>query len=145
MNKGVATAVAALVIGAAASCSSEPAPFKPGRGTLPPGTAQLTINGTEVDTTGAVQCAPIESLTTIKVGDEASGATTMISNAKGLTVEFVRIRNLTGFTGDYDLGLQGKAAVAMTGSTYHITGAAFGYRPKSFEPTLEPFAIKVAC
>ena len=138
-------AAAALVIGSGAACSSEH-PAKPIPGVLPPGTAQLSIDGKDLPTNHAVECAPAEqSLTTIKTGDGASGATAMVSNAEKLTVEFVRIRNLSGFSGDYDRGLKGTATVALTQNTYRITGSAFGYGPRSHVPTTESFTIMVAC
>ena len=138
-------AATALVIGGSVGCSSGH-PAKPNPGVLPPGTAQLTIDGKDLPTTNAVECAPAEQeLTTIKTGDDGSGTTVMVSNGKKLTVEFVRIRNLSGFSGDYDRGLGGTATVALTENTYHITGAAFGYGPKSHVPTTEPFTITVSC
>jgi lipoprotein LpqH len=138
-------AATALVIGSSAACSSGH-PAKPNPGVLPAGTAQLTIDGRELPPTTAVECAPAEQyLTTIKTGDDVSGATVTVSNANKLTVEFVRIRNLGGFSGDYDRHLAGTATVALTENTYHITGAAFGYGPKSPEPTTEPFTLAVSC
>ncbi len=138
-------AVAALTIGGTVACSSEPAAQR-APGTLPSGTANLTVDGTDLPTIRAVDCAPPEqSFTTIKAGDDASGATVMISNAGKLTVEFVRIRNLNGFTGDYNRGLGGDATVALIETTYQIAGAAFGYGAKSPEPTTAPFTIKVTC
>jgi hypothetical protein len=146
VNNGVlVAAVAALAIGVTAGCSSGPAPFKPKRGVLPPGTAQLTIDGKDAGNTGAVQCGAVEWLTTIKIGDDSAGATVLVSNAGELTVELVRIRNIDGFTGDYNLNLEGDAAVALTGATYHITGTALGYGPTAIAPTTQPFKIGVAC
>jgi hypothetical protein len=84
-------------------------------------------------------------LTTITAGSEASGVTVMVSNKGKLAAEFVRIRNLNGFTGDYNRHLGGDATVALTESTYHIAGTAFGYGPKSPVPTTQPFTIEVAC
>lgn len=144
-NKVIFLAAAAMVIGGAVGCSSHPAAAKLEPGTLPAGTAQLTINGKDAATTGAVQCWTAESLTMITAGNDTSGATVMVSNAKQPVVEFVRVRDLNGFTGGYNLGLEGNATVAMTGRTYHITGTASGYSPTSIEPTTEPFAIKVSC
>lgn len=140
-----AAATAVLVIGGAVGCSSSRASPKPKPGTLPPGTAALTINGKDLDL-DSVQCAPDEWLTTIRTGHEASGVTVMVSNAHQLAAEFVRIRNLNGFTGSYDRDLRGKAAVMMTGATYAITGAAMGFNnAKPSELTTETFAIKVSC
>jgi ipoprotein LpqH len=145
-NRVALIAAAALMIGGSAACSSGGVSAKQAPGTLPPGTAQLTIAGNEPSTIRAVECAPPEkSLTTITTGTDASGATLMVSNAGKLTVEFVRIRNVNGFTGDYDRGLGADATVALADNTYQIAGAAFGYGPKSPEPTTEPFTIKVSC
>jgi lipoprotein LpqH len=141
-NGIVVITAAALVV---AGCSSGTPPFKAAPGVLPPGTAEVTIDGRHADTNGAVQCAPVGSSTTITAGDESSGATVMVSEGKRLTVEFVRIRNLNGFTGDYNLGLEGDAAVALTRSTYLVTGTALGFNPKSIKPTTHPFTIQVAC
>jgi ipoprotein LpqH len=142
-NRAALIAAAALIIGGGAACSSPSAKRAPG--TLIPGTAQLTIDGKELPPAGA-ECAPAEEyLTTITTGSEASGVTVMVSNAGKLAAEFVRIRNLNGFTGDYDRGLGGDATVALTDNTYHIAGTAFGYGPKSPVPTTQPFTIEVAC
>jgi hypothetical protein len=141
-----AAATAVLVIGGAVGCSSNQASPKPKPGTLPPGTAALTINGKDLGVTDSVQCAPDEWLTIIRTGHEASGVTVMVSNAQRLAPEFVRIRDLNGFTGSYDRDLQGKAAVTMTGATYAITGAAMGFnKAEPSELTTETFAIKVSC
>jgi lipoprotein LpqH len=143
-NRVALIAAAALIIGGGAACSSPSAKRAPG--TLTPGTAQLTIDGKELPPTRAVECAPAEEyLTTITTGSEASGVTVMVSNKGKLAAEFVRIRNLNGFTGDYDRHLGGDATVALTESTYHIAGTAFGYGPKSPTPTTQPFTIEVAC
>lgn len=145
-NSVVFIAAAALMIGGSAACSSGHQSAKARPGTLPSGTAQLTIDGKDLPNTQAVQCAPPEEyLTTITTGDDASGTTVMVSNADKLTVEFVRIRSLNGFTGGYSRGVQGNATVALNQNTYDISGAAFGYSTKSAVPTTEPFTIKVSC
>jgi hypothetical protein len=139
-------AAAALVIGGSAGCSSQ-ALAEQSAGTMPPGSAQLTIDGTELPTIKSVQCAPPERhLTTITAGNNDAGLTVMVSNAGKLTVEFVRIRNLGGFSGDYNRGLAGlDATVLLNDSTYQITGAAVGYDDKSPEPATIRFTIKVSC
>jgi len=139
-------AAAALMIGASAACSSGDSSAKREPGTLPPGGAQLTIDGKDVPTT-AVSCAPAEEyLTTITTGNDTSGATVMVSNAGKLTVEFVRIRNLNGYTLDYNRGLAGgDATAALTETTYQFSGSGYGYGPDSPEPTTAPFTLKVAC
>jgi lipoprotein LpqH len=134
----------ALVIGGSTGCSSGPPP-RPKRGTLPPGTAALSVDGADVGTTEAVRCSEIAWSTTIATGDDDAGATVMVSNANRLVVESVEIRNLNGFTGSYSRGLAGDASVALIDATYRITGNALGYEPTSIAPITRPFSIKVAC
>jgi hypothetical protein len=142
----VAVTVAALVTGGSAGCSSGPPPAKPKRGVLPAGTAHLTIEGNDAGTTGAVECATAGSMTTIRTGDNNAGVTVGLSNKIRLTVDYVRIRNLNGFSGDYNLGLEGdQATAALTDSTYHINGTAFGFKQESIAPTTQQFVIAVAC
>lgn len=144
-NRVALIAAAALIIGGGAACSFGNHSAKRAPGTLIPGTAQLTIDGKELPPTGAECAPPEEYLTTITTGSEASGVTVMVSNKGKLAAEFVRIRNLNGFSGDYDRHLGGDATVALTDSTYHIAGTAFGYGPSSPRPTTQPFTIEVAC
>jgi hypothetical protein len=141
----VAVTIAALVTGGSAGCSSGSANVKPKRGVLPPGTARLTINDNDAGTADSVQCSVVDSSTTIRTGDPTAGVMVLLSNAARLTVEFVRIRNINGFSGDYNLGLGGDAAAALTDSTYHITGTALGYSPKSIAPATQRFTIEVTC
>ena len=134
-----------LLIGVTAGCSSDQAaPARPG--VLPPGTAALAIDGKDVGTTYSVRCESIDWMTRIHTDVHASGASAMVSNANKLKAEFVRLQDLSGFTGSYERELQGEAAVTMTGPTYHITGAALGFNKT--EPTrlkAETFTIKVSC
>ena len=143
-GKSIVVAVAVVMIGAA-GCSSHPA-IKSTPGTLPPGTAELTLNDSTTRVTDAVQCESIDWLSTIKTGDEASSVSVMLSNAKKLVAEFVRFQNFDGFTGSYDRHLQGEAAVAMTGPTYRIAGTAVGFAgAKATERTTAPFELRVSC
>jgi ipoprotein LpqH len=139
-------AAAGLLIGGGSACSME-ASANQGAAALPPGAAQLTIDGQELPTVRSVQCAPPEKyLTTITTGDDSSGSTVIVSNAGKLTVELVRIRDLNGFSGDYNRGLAGgDATVTLTDNTYQIAGVALGYGSKSPQPTTAPFTIKVSC
>jgi ipoprotein LpqH len=128
-----------------AGCSSSPA-VEQQPGQLVIGTAQVTVNDADTGTTDAVQCTTAGPFTTITTGDEKAGVSALVSNADGLAAKSVAIRNLGGFTGGFEAGLQGKANVTQTGRTYEITGSADGFdtdRP-SFR-TGGTFAIKVAC
>jgi hypothetical protein len=129
-----------------AGCSSGPPDYKPAPGMLVAGTAQVTVNGQNTGTTGAVDCTPAGSLTTITTGDQTSGVSALISNEDELSVEGIGINNVGGFTGSYNAGLGGTAKVTMTGRTYDISGTADGFSTAnpSFR-TSGTFAIKVAC
>lgn len=140
----IVLAAAASVISASAGCSQGPTP-KPRRGTLPPGTAHLSVNGGDLGITEAVICSHIGWSTTITTGDEDTGVTVMVSSAKKLVVDSVQIHNLNDFTGNYNRDLNGDASVAMVDATYHITGDALGYEPSSIAPITRPFDITVAC
>jgi len=129
----------------AAGCSSHAA-IKPAPGTLPAGTAELSVNGSTAQVTDAVRCESIEWMRTIRTGDADSGVTVMLSNANKLVAEFVRFHDFGGFTGSYDRQLQGEAAVAMTGPTYRIAGTAVGFADaKPTRRTTAPFELRVSC
>jgi lipoprotein LpqH len=144
-KSAVMTAAALIISWVVAGCASGPAPFKPGRGAIVPGTAKLAIDGQDAGTTDAVHCDAVESLTVINAGDGSSGATALISKKNAFTVDLVRLRNVNGFSGDYNLGVAGDATVSLAGSTYRITGSAVGYKGKSTQPTVQPFSFDVAC
>jgi ipoprotein LpqH len=143
-TRSLVVAVAVVVIGAA-GCSSQQGASPP-RGTLPPGTAELSLDGGTARVTEAVQCESIEWMRTIQTGDKTWGVHVMLSNAKKLVAEFVRLHSVDGFNGSYDRHLQGEAAVTMTGPTYRIAGTAVGFSSaKATAPTTEPFELRVSC
>ena len=143
MKTGVCIAAATFLL--VAGCSSEKAAgARPG--VLPPGTAVLTVEGKNVGTTYSVRCESIGWTTRIRTDLRSSGINAMVSKADRLTADFVRLQDLDGFTGSYERGLQGEAAVTMTGPTYHITGAALGFNQA--QPTrlkAETFTVTVSC
>jgi ipoprotein LpqH len=142
--RALVVAIAVVTIGAS-GCSSHPAAKVP-PGTLPAGTAELSLNGAKPQATNAVQCQSIGWMRTIKTGHEDSGASVMLSNANKLVAEFVRFHDFDGFTGSYDRDFQGEATVTMTGPTYRIKGTATGYADaKPTERTTEPFELTVSC
>ncbi|RAU97486.1 hypothetical protein DQP56_13660 [Mycolicibacter senuensis] len=134
-----------VLAGGGVACSPRHTATRPGTGVLAPGTVQLAVDHRDLAAPEKVQCASDEWLTTITIGDDASGATVTVSKTGQLTVESVLIRALGEFTGNYNRGLDGDAEVTMIESTYDITGVAQGYTATSFERTVRPFAIKVAC
>ena len=143
-NRFIAAASALLVAGGIAGCSS-PSPVAPPRGTLPAGTAQVTINDTGMGTTNAVSCTVVGPLTTIRTGDDSAGTTSVVDNTHGLTMQSAEISNLAGFAGSYWADLGTPAKVEITGRTYLMTGSATGFKADSPIRTTETFSIRVAC
>jgi ipoprotein LpqH len=134
-----------MVVGIGA-CSSPPPAASPQAGTLPSGTAQVTIDNKDIPRTYAVHCTSIESLRMIATGDATAGATALVSNEDALTAQSVGIQDLGGFTGSYMEGLQGQAQVTMSGQTYTIRGTAEGFDTDNPSArTTSTFVIKVAC
>ena len=113
--------------------------------TLTPGFAQLAINGNRLAALQPVRCIRVGTLTTIAAGPQDAGIETAVSSSPGLQVEYLTIRKVDGFTGNYNRELNTEARVTMTGATYTITGTASGYGPKSDLRTTAPFEMKAAC
>jgi len=134
------------MVGATAACSvPAPAPTPPA-GTLPGGTAEVTVGSRGTGTERAVACRIDGSVTTITIGTADAKATAVIDNTHGLAAKSVSIRNINGFTGSYWQDLQGSADVHMVGQTYRIDGVANGYEVDgSHTPVTRTFSIRVAC
>jgi hypothetical protein len=137
------SAVSAVVL--MAGCSS-PTPDPPRAGTLPAGTAEVTVNDQKLPASQSVDCTFIQSMTTITTGDNDAGATVVIDNGGKLDAKSVDIRNLGGFTGSYWQNLGDAATVKMTGRTFTISGTADGFNatdPSKRAPGT--FSIKASC
>lgn len=146
VKKGLLVVVGLLIVAGSIGCSARHASLKPKPDVLPPGNARLTVNGGEAVATTKVQCATVEHLTTIKIGDQSPVATAMVSNAERLSALWVRIHDVGGFFGSYDHDLAGSARVTMVGPTYQIWGTAEGFNTgKPSELVAEKFTLQVSC
>jgi lipoprotein LpqH len=142
-NRFAAWSALGLAVLAISACSPSP-PVQPG--TLPPGTAQVTIDNKDMPETHTVRCTSIESLTTIATGNAAVGVDALVSNKDALNPKSVSIHGLGGFTGSYVEGLQGQANATRRGQTYIIRGTAAGFRQNDPSArTTGTFVVKVAC
>lgn len=133
--------------GGLAACASESTRSEPTRsGTVPGGTAIVSIDSQDAGTERKVSCVTIGRLTTVSAGDEQAGFTAAVSSGEGLLVQTVSIRNLGGFTGSYNKGLDEPAHVTMVDRTYQLSGIADGFETNnpSFR-TPGKFAIQVSC
>jgi ipoprotein LpqH len=141
----LSASAAALITAGVGACTSSPSASPP-PGTLPAGTAKVTINDRALPQTTAVKCMSLGSLTKIATGDAATGVMAFVSNETALIVDSVSINDLGGFTGSYMEGLAGKADVSLHDQTYTIRGRADGFDTDN--PSLRAagtFRIQVAC
>ena len=137
-----AVPVAACIAG----CSSSSPPAAPQSGTIPTGTAEITVNGQKLPPSQLVDCTFIQSMTTITTGDDAAGATVVVDNGGGLDAKSVDLRNLGGFTGSYLQSLGHDATVSMTGRTFTIAGTADGFDADNPSKRMaRTFSIKASC
>ena len=136
----------ALLAASLAGCSSAPPPEAQAPGTLPGGTATVSIDGQDAGTSRNVSCQTVGTTTTVTTGDEQTGSTAVISTDPSVLVRSASIRDLGGFTGNYSEGLGEPADVTVAGRTYHISGTADGFATDnpSFRKSGK-FSIKVAC
>lgn len=146
-NRHAAMGAAVVMIGVAVGCSGPTTSSPPPKGSLPVGTAQVTIGGNNVGETYAVSCSQGQALTTITTGDETQGTTSVVDTADGVTARSVEIRDVAGFTGSYwnDLG-DNSVDVRTVGRTYEIAGTATGFNAEvPYARATEEFSIKVSC
>jgi lipoprotein LpqH len=134
--------VSAVVLG---GCSSpQPAALPPG--SLPPGTAEVRINGTDAGTSHSVRCQTIGAVTAITTGDDSSGSASAIDSSEEPTVQFVKVRNLGGFTGSYWADLDPAGEVRATSNTFVLTGSANGFNESNPSARVSStYSIRVAC
>jgi len=133
-----------LTAGILVGCS---APVRPlAADALEPGTAVIVVGDSDPERTTAVHCVAAGPLTTIAMGDEKSGMTTVVSTADGLSAKSVQINSVAGFTGSAYPDLIGRVDVALVGGTYSISGAADGSNADAPSFTASrPFSFRVAC
>ncbi|MGZ5393343.1 MAG: lipoprotein LpqH [Mycobacterium sp.] len=128
-----------------AGCS-DPEMAAPPPGSLSAGTAEVTINGSRVDTTHSVRCTSEGAVTTIDTGDDKAGTTSAVDTSEGAAVQFVQIRELGGFTGGYWADLDPTAEVTVAGRTFVMSGTANGFKDSNPSARIsQTFSIRVAC
>ena len=142
----VAAVVAVCGVAVVAGCSSKPGTSAQPPGSLPPMTAQVTINGKSAGTTNSIQCTQDGWLNTIETGDQQSGVRVVITTGDTMNAQSVVINNVGDFNGSVWQNNIGKAQASMIGATFRITGTAEG--STTAEPnkrTTANFDIKANC
>jgi Mycobacterium 19 kDa lipoprotein antigen len=122
-NRSIAGAATGLILAAAiAGCGAAQ--------TIPRHAARLTIDG-NTHTTRPPACSQMQGYRTIEVvdhGGDPDGRVEAVVLLSGDRVipQWVKIRNVSGFTGSFWQGGVGDAHVDLAHNTYTITGSAYG-------------------
>ncbi|SPM42604.1 hypothetical protein MNAB215_4824 [Mycobacterium numidiamassiliense] len=116
MRNGLVAAV--FVVASVAACGSPQ--------TTPRAAAHLTIDGA-THTTRPAECSQLQGYRTINIRDRDSQveAVVLLSGYRAIP-QWVKIRNVGGFTGSFWEGGVGDAHVDVSNSAYTITGSAYG-------------------
>ncbi|CAM4324685.1 hypothetical protein MB901379_02563 [Mycobacterium basiliense] len=118
-NRSLAVAGVALVVGAGVSACG-------GTQTVPRPAAHVTIDGyTHVARPAA--CSQEQSYRTINIPDrDGELQATVLLSGERVIPQWVRIRNVDGFTGSFWQGGVGQAHVDLSRGRYTIIGSAYG-------------------
>ena len=110
--------VTALVVASVAGCAEAQ--------TVPRKAAHVTIDGA-AHTTLPAECRQDQAYRTIDIPDRDGNveAVVLFSGDKAIA-QWVKIRNVDGFTGSFWQGGVGDAHVDLNNSSYTITGSAYG-------------------
>jgi hypothetical protein len=111
-------AIAVVVVAGVAGCGQTQ--------TTPLRAARLTIDGA-THTTRPPACSQLQSYRTIDIRDRDGQveAVVLLSGHRAVP-QWVKIRNIDGFTGSFWEGEVGSAHVDLSNSAYTITGSAYG-------------------
>ena len=111
-------AVAFVVVACAAGCGQAEA--------TPRKAAHLTIGGA-IHTTRPPACSQLQSYRTIDIRDQSGQveAVVLLSGYRAIP-QWVKIRNIDGFTGSFWQGGVGDAHADLTNGAYTISGSAYG-------------------
>jgi Mycobacterium 19 kDa lipoprotein antigen len=94
--------------------------------TTPRAAAHLTIDGASHPARPPA-CSQVQSYRTIDIRDrDGQVEAVVLLSASRAIPQWVKIRNIDGFTGSFWQGGVGEAHVDVTNSAYTITGSAYG-------------------
>ena len=136
-------ALATVLVGAVAGCGAAQ--------TVPRHAARLTIDG-NTHTTRPPACSQMQGYRTIDIVDHGAGnldgrveAVVLLSGERVIP-QWVKIRDVGGFTGSFWQGGVGDAHVDLAQSTYTITGSAYGINDSNPNKTITTdFKIIAEC
>lgn len=94
--------------------------------TIPRHAARLTIDG-NTHTTRPPACSQLQEYRTIDILDhDGRVEAVVLLSGERVIPQWVKIRNVSGFTGSFWQGGVGDAHVDLARNTYTITGSAYG-------------------
>jgi Mycobacterium 19 kDa lipoprotein antigen len=128
-----------LIAGAVVAACGQPP-------TTPLKAAHLTIDGT-THTTRPPDCSQTQSYRTIDIRDHNGQveAVVLLSGYRAIP-QWVKIRNIDGFTGSFWQGGVGDARADVTNSAYTITGSAYGINSSNPDKVVTTdFKISAEC
>ncbi|GFG65129.1 hypothetical protein MKUB_26190 [Mycobacterium kubicae] len=134
----VVTGVALAVVAGVCSCGQVQ--------TVPRKAARFTLDG-NTHTTRPPACSQVQSYRTIDIRDRDGQvqAVVMLSGDRAIP-QWVKIRNVNGFTGSYYEGGVGDAHVDLTKNSYTITGSAYGINSSNPNKVVtEDFKLTAEC
>jgi|SRR5947209_4643178 len=114
--------------------------------TTPRAAAHLTINGAS-HAAPPPACSQLQSYRTIDIRDrDGQVEAVVLYSASRVIPEWVKIRNIDGFTGSFWQGGVGEAHVDLTNSAYTISGSAYGINNSNPNKVITTdFKITAAC
>ena len=111
-------AVALVLVATSAGCGTAE--------TIPRHAARLTIDG-NTHTTRPPACSQLQGYRTIDILDhDGRVEAVVLLSGERVIPQWVKIRNVSGFTGSFWQGGVGDAHVDLAQNTYTITGSAYG-------------------
>ncbi|OBA58007.1 hypothetical protein A5647_22265 [Mycobacterium sp. 1100029.7] len=114
--------------------------------TTPLGAAHLTINGA-THAARPPACSQVQSYRTIDIPDrDGHVEATMLLSASRAIPQWVKIRNINGFTGSFWQGGVGDAHADVSNGRYTITGSAYGINSSNPDKVVTTdFTITASC
>jgi hypothetical protein len=114
--------------------------------TVPRKAARLTVDGT-THTTSPADCRQDQSYRTIDIRDRGGEVEAVVSLSGYRAIpQWVKIRNIDGFTGSFWQGGVGDAHADVTNRSYTIAGSAYGISNANPNKTVTTdFKISAEC
>lgn len=130
-------ALAVVAVGAAACSSQQTASHQ---------SARVTVDGT-TQTVNAFKCSQRQQYWTFDIGTDQSGLEAVVTlRGDNVNPQWVKIRNIGGFTGSFWQGGVGSAEAGFHRDAFTITGTAYGMDNQNRnKPTTTNFNIVANC